>query len=151
MRVNRVSLVFHCALNMAGMTAHAAPKAMLIAAMMSSKTGSFTLSPKYFMHTTHARPPISTCPSAPMFQKRILNAGARARAMISIIAVFWKNLRMRRGVPNTPLNRSTKNSPNPFASVSPAVIIAPRTSAAITAPPRMSHACHLGISVRLDI
>ena len=55
------------------------------------------------MQLAEARQPISVCPSPPMFQKRILNAGVTAREMHSSIATSRKVTHVLRGVPNVPL------------------------------------------------
>ena len=41
------------------------------------------------MQVVVARQPIRVCPSAPMFQKRILNAGVTAKEIPSKTATFW--------------------------------------------------------------
>ena len=52
-------------------------------------------------------PPTSTWPSAPTFQKRILNAGARPTPMHSSIIISRTVIQMRRFEPNAPLNMVT--------------------------------------------
>ena len=52
-------------------------------------------------------PPMSICPSAPMFQKRILNAGARPMAMQVRIMQSRAVIQMRLPVPNAPPHMET--------------------------------------------
>ena len=54
------------------------------------------------MQAAVARQPMSTWPSAPMFQKRILNAGVTASEMPSRIARLWNVTQLLRDVPNAP-------------------------------------------------
>ena len=54
------------------------------------------------MQAVVARQPIRVCPSAPMFQKRILNAGVTAREMPSSTATLRKVTPIRREEPNAP-------------------------------------------------
>ena len=49
-------------------------------------------------------PPISICPSAPMFQNRILNAGARPMPMHNSIAMSRRLTHVRLFVPKLPSN-----------------------------------------------
>ena len=72
---------------------------------MSSAFG--TLSPSRIMQAAQARPLMSTWPSAPMFQKRIRNAGVTAREMHSRIARSWNSTQVFRAVPKAPLNMVT--------------------------------------------
>ena len=55
------------------------------------------------MQAAVARQPIRTCPSAPIFQNRILNAGVTAREIPSRTAKFWKVTHVLRAVPKAPL------------------------------------------------
>ena len=54
------------------------------------------------MQVVVARQPIRVCPSAPMFQKRILKAGVTAREMPSSTAVLRKVTPIRREEPKAP-------------------------------------------------
>ena len=54
------------------------------------------------MQAAVARPPMSTCPSPPMFQKRILNAGVTARETQSRIAISCSSTQNLRTVPKEP-------------------------------------------------
>ena len=104
MRVKSVSLVFNLALKKAGTKAQMAPAAMPATAsmMMSSQPG--TESPMSIMQAATASAPARTWPSAPMFQKRILNAGVTAREMHSSIARFCSSTQVLREVPKAPSN-----------------------------------------------
>ena len=62
-----------------------------------------TLPPSRIMQAVVARQPISVCPSAPMFQKRILNAGVTAREIPSSTATFCHVTQLLRAVPKAPL------------------------------------------------
>ena len=46
---------------------------------------------------------MSTCPSAPIFQNRILNAGVTAREIPSSTARFWNVTQVFRAEPKAPL------------------------------------------------
>ena len=85
------------------MAAQTAPAAMLVTVMSAMRSQLGILSPSRIMHAAAARPPIRTCPSAPMFQKRILNAGVTASEMHSRMARFWKVVQVLRAVPNAPV------------------------------------------------
>ncbi len=56
------------------------------------------------MQAAVARHPARICPSPPMFQKRILNAGVTARETHSSMAVFCSVTQMRREVPKAPFS-----------------------------------------------
>ena len=86
--MNSVSLVFHFALQIAGMTAQTAPAAMLAIIIMIIRRVLGILFPNRIIHDAVARDPISTWPSPPIFQKRILNAGVTAIDTQSRIAIF---------------------------------------------------------------
>ena len=60
------------------------------------------VSARQIMQAAVARPPMRTCPSAPMFQKRILKAGVTAREMPSRMARSWAVIQVRRAVPKAP-------------------------------------------------
>ena len=62
-----------------------------------------TLPPSRIMQVVVARQPMRVCPSAPMFQKRILKAGVTAREMPSSTATLRKVTPMRREEPKAPL------------------------------------------------
>ena len=55
------------------------------------------------MQAAVARPPMSTWPSPPMFQKRILNAGVTARETQSSMAMFCNRIQIFLVVPKAPL------------------------------------------------
>ena len=55
------------------------------------------------MQAAVARQPMSTCPSAPIFQNRILNAGVTAREIPSSTARFWNVTQVFRAEPKAPL------------------------------------------------
>ena len=65
-----------------------APAARLATIMHRITTAFGSLSPRQIMQAAAARPPISTCPSPPIFQNFILNAGVSANAIKSRIAIF---------------------------------------------------------------
>ena len=102
MRVKSVSLVFHFALKNDGRKPHRAPAARAAASMTRIRRPLGSLSPRQIIHAAVARQPISTWPSAPMFQKRILNAGVTAREMPSRTARFWNVTHDFLAVPNAP-------------------------------------------------
>ena len=54
------------------------------------------------MHAAVAKPPMRACPSAPMFQNFILNAGVTASETHRSIARFWSRLHIRLGEPTAP-------------------------------------------------
>ena len=83
MRVNRVSLVFHLALNAAGIAAQTAPMSMDARPIMISSGAEGHLLPKLIAKNAAAIAPIVICPSAPMFQNFIRKHGARASAVPS--------------------------------------------------------------------
>ena len=56
----------------------------------------------YNAEAAAASAPARACPSPPIFQKRILNAGVSARAMQSSIAVFWRSTMNLRLEPKEP-------------------------------------------------
>ena len=60
------------------------------------------MSPKRIMHAAVAKPPMSACPSAPIFQNFILNAGVTASEMQRSIARFRNRLHIRLGEPTAP-------------------------------------------------
>ena len=60
------------------------------------------LLPRVIMTAAQAKPPAMTCPSAPMFQNRILKAGVTAREMPSRMASFWNRTQVFRSVPKAP-------------------------------------------------
>ena len=97
-----VSFVFQWALKKPGIAAQIAPAAMLDTIMqrMIAQLGSTFR--RQIMHAAHASAPASTCPSAPMFQKRILNAGVTASEMHSSTARFWNSTHVLRAVPKPP-------------------------------------------------
>ena len=78
------------------------------------------------MHAAAARPPASTWPSAPMFQKRILNAGVTASEMHS-------------SEPNAPLNM-VPNTLSGLRWVHSVVMSAHSSSASTMAIARMPQA-----------
>ena len=86
------------------MTAQIAPASTPATAMTTSSSALGSLSARQIMHAAAARPPASTCPSAPMFQKRILNAGVTASEMHSKMARFCSRIQTLRGEPNAPLS-----------------------------------------------
>ena len=81
-------MVFHLALQMAGIPPQIAPARTLdtTITIISSQLG--ILSPSRIMQAAVARPPIRIWPSPPTFQNRILNAGVTARETHSRIARF---------------------------------------------------------------
>ena len=104
MRVNSDSFAPQTALQTAGMSAHSAAVSPAIRAVAGMKTASGMFGARKIMQISVASPPMSTCPSAPRFQKRILNAGVTASAMQSRMATFWASSQMRRLVPNAPVH-----------------------------------------------
>ncbi len=80
-----------------------APATMLAMTVTRSSTGVGSLSPKKIIQAAVARPPMSACPSAPVFQKRIRNAGVTASEMQSRIATLCMRFQRRRLVPTAPL------------------------------------------------
>ena len=71
--------------------------------MITSSSPLGILSPRVIMQVAAARQPMSTWPSAPMFQKRILNAGVTAREIPSRMATFSQVVQLLRAVPKAPL------------------------------------------------
>ena len=116
-----------------------APAAMLATIIMQISSQLGTLSPRRIMHAAVARPPASTCPSAPRFQKRILNAGVTARETHNKMAIFWHRIQIFRLVPKAPSNMVmyTWMGSSPVISV---VATAHTTKARMMAAPRMPHA-----------
>ncbi len=96
-------MVFHLALNTAGIAAQSAPAAMLLTAMQAITAQLGSVSPRQIMQAADARAPIRACPSPPIFQKRILNAGVTARETHSSMAMFCSSTQNLRGVPKEPL------------------------------------------------
>ena len=103
MSVNSVSFVFHLALKNPGIAAQIAPTAMLATVMTTMSSHCGIVFARQIMQAAQARPPASTCPSAPMFQKRILNEGVTASEMQSRIARFWNSAHAFLGEPKPPL------------------------------------------------
>ena len=139
MRVESVSFVFHLALKMAGMTAQTAPAAMPAITMSTMSRPLGSLPPRQIMHAAAARPPASTWPSAPMFQKRILNAGVTASEMHSRMARFCPRIQILRGEPNAPLNM-VPNTLSGLRWVHSVVMSAHSSSASTIAIARMPQA-----------
>ena len=81
-----------------------APAAMLATIITQMRSQLGILSARQIMQAAVARPPISTCPSPPMFQKRILNAGVRAREMHRRMARFCSKIQIFLVVPKAPAN-----------------------------------------------
>ena len=101
--MNSVSLVPHLALQYAGITDQTTPAAMHTSAITGSSSQPGMLLPHQIMHAADASAPMSTCPSAPVFQNFILNAGVTASAMHSSIAVFCSVSHSLRMEPKLPL------------------------------------------------
>ena len=91
------------------------------------------------MHAAAAGPPASTWPSAPMFQKRILNAGVTASEMHSRMARFCPRIQILRGEPNAPLNM-VPNTLSGLRWVHSVVMSAHNSSASTIAIARMPQA-----------
>ena len=101
MRVKSVSLVFQCALKNAGITPQIMPaiiEAMNISGS-SSQPGSVLA---LIISAADAIAPTRICPSAPMFQKRILKAGVRPMATHKSTSASRMVTQVRRGVPIAP-------------------------------------------------
>ena len=94
--------MFHLALKKAGRKPQTAPAAMLATIMQRITAPLDILSARQIMQAAVARPPMSTWPSAPMFQKRILKAGVTAREMPSRMARFCRVIQVLRAVPKAP-------------------------------------------------
>ena len=82
--------------------AQTAPAATAAQTMITISRPLGSLPPSRIMQAAVARPPMSTWPSAPMFQKRIRNAGVTAREMQRRIARFCSRIQTRRVVPKAP-------------------------------------------------
>ena len=138
------------ALNSAGITPQIAPaKTALHTATTVTQAGGNT-SASFNIHAALAIPAIRTCPSAPVFQNRILNAGVTAKEIHSKTAVLCSSVQILRGVPNEPSNIVRYTSIG-FCPVKSSVTTPQNTNAAKTANMRMSHALHHGIAGRLTI
>ena len=96
-------MVFHLALKNAGRKPQTLPAAMAATRETRISAALGSLSPRQIMQAAVARHPMSTWPSAPMFQKRILNAGVTAREMPSSTARFWNVTQDFRAEPKAPL------------------------------------------------
>ena len=120
------------------------------AIITTSSRGVGIFPPRNIITATVARPPTRTWPSAPQFQKRIMKAGASARAMLSRTMASRMVNQVRRMVPNAPLNMVTYTLRG-LSLVMPK-ISTPQTIRAQRMPaPRMSQARTAGISSRLTI
>ena len=116
--------------------------------IMSSQLG--TESPMSIMQAATASAPARTCPSAPMFQNRILNAGVTAREMHSSIARFCSSTQVLRFVPTAPLIMAayTCIGSSPVSSM---VMTAQAMSASTIAAARMAQALYQGRAARLEM
>ena len=94
--MNNVSFVLYCALNIAGIIPHTIPATILTTIITAKSPGPFIVAPIYLITAAVAIPPTSICPSAPMFQNFILNAGViaseTARSIIVSRSVFQTRL-----------------------------------------------------------
>ena len=119
-----------------------------ISTMISSGAGS--LSPSMIMQLAVARTPIITCPSPPIFQKRIRNAGPIAREMISRMEMFCIRTQNLLSDPKLPsqmvLKTLTGSSP-----VSRKVTIAHTMIARTIDSARTVYACRLEMVGRFTI
>ena len=79
-----------------------APKASALRSMHTNSRGVGIFPAKLIMKKAVAMPPTSIWPSAPMFQNRILKAGARPMAMQASTAVSRSMYQMRFLVPKLP-------------------------------------------------
>ena len=87
----------------AGIRPQTAPATILATTVTMSSSAVGILPPKKIMQAAVARPPMSACPSAPVFQNRIRKAGVTAREMQSRIATLCRRFQRRRLVPTAPL------------------------------------------------
>ena len=71
--MKRVSLVFQKALKTAGITAQIAPATILAITIMIIKLQFGIFPPSKIIHAAVARPPMRTCPSAPIFQNPLVS------------------------------------------------------------------------------
>ena len=99
--------MFQYALNTAGIKPHRPPAITLVRNITRKSTGVGRLAPHFTITMAVARPPTNTCPSAPMFQKCILNAGARAIPMQSRVTRSRIAQEKRILVIKVPLNITT--------------------------------------------
>ena len=83
------------------------PATMALMAMHKNSITVFILPAKLIIQNAVAMPPTSIWPSAPTFQKRILNAGARPMAIQVRIMQSRMVNHMRLLVPNAPEARET--------------------------------------------
>ena len=109
-----------------------------------------TLSPSRIIQLVVARQPIIVCPSAPMFQKRILKAGVTAKEIPSRTAILRKVTPMRREVPNAP-ERMVAYTLRGFLPVRIVVIRPQKISASSRIPPRIRSALDRGNVSRFEI
>ena len=95
------------ALKKPGIQPQSAPRATAVSSMQRNRTGVGSLSAILIMKKAVPMPPMSIWPSAPMFQKRILKAGARPMAMQANTAVSRSMNQTRFLVPKLPENMET--------------------------------------------
>ena len=86
----------------AGITVQTMPAPTAKTTIIGMSAASGSLSPQAIMQPAVASAPMSTWPSAPMFQKRILKAGVTARAMHRSMAVFCRVIQILRDEPKLP-------------------------------------------------
>ena len=78
--------------------------------MITKSNGVGRASPKYIMMPAVTIPPTRTCPSAPMFQNFILNAGASATDIHKSTMVSLMVIHILLFEPKAPLNMETYTS-----------------------------------------
>ena len=95
-------MVLYLALKYAGIIPHTRPATILHIIITAKRANVGIESPAYLITAAVAIPPTSICPSAPIFQKRILNAGVIARDTASSIIVSLNVFHVLLEVPIAP-------------------------------------------------
>ena len=86
----------------AGIRPHIAPASRLETNIVTMSSQFGITSRSVIMQAAVARQPAIICPSPPMFQKRILNAGVTASETHRSMATFCSRTQMRLEVPKAP-------------------------------------------------
>ena len=116
--------------------------------MMTSSRGVEISPPKARINPAVTMPPMRICPSAPMFQKRILKAGASPTPMHSSIMASRTVTQLRRGVPKAP-SKMPSYTWKGFSLVTAKMKMPLTTRDSSTAMIRMAHALGRAMPSRL--